>query len=64
MKNKNLRALRVERGLKQKEIAKLLDLSRTTYVNKENGVSDFKLCEARVLAEYFSVSMDDLFFYP
>lgn len=60
-RQKNLYVRRREDGIKQKEIAALLNMHPVTYNLKENGNSEFTLGEAKFLANYFDCTLDDLF---
>ncbi|MBN2796210.1 MAG: helix-turn-helix transcriptional regulator [Clostridia bacterium] len=53
-----LKALLVERGIKQKEIADVLEITLSTFNNKLNGVSDFDLGEVRKLCNYLSITSE------
>lgn len=52
---------RRERRLSQKDLAKLLRISQSSYQNKEIGRTAFTLPEAVLLAEYFDMTVDELF---
>ena len=52
---------RRERRLSQKDLAKLLHISQSSYQNKEIGRTAFTLPEAITLANYFDVTLDELF---
>ena len=60
MIGKRLRALRKEKGLKQIDIANVLDVSRTTYTQYETEKSEPDLATVTKLAEFFSVTTDYL----
>lgn len=63
MKNNNkLAAYRKLHNLNQKEVAKLLNMSNVSYSFKETGKQEFRLSEAKFLADYFGISIDELFF--
>lgn len=65
MENKamtTLKKLRIEHGLKQKDMAKLIGISVSTYNYKENGISDFTLTEIKKIIELFNESFDNIFF--
>ncbi|WP_283592809.1 helix-turn-helix transcriptional regulator [Paraclostridium bifermentans] len=63
MKNNNkLAAYRKLCNLSQKEVAILLNMSNTSYSLKESGKKEFKLSEAKILADYFGTTVDDIFF--
>lgn len=67
MKNKlginrdRLRGLRVEKGLTQVELAKLLNISEKTYVLKEKGRVPFKDYEITQLCEIFEKNVEYFF---
>ncbi len=52
--------LRAEKGLSQRETAKLLKISQGTYNNWENGRTQPSIEQLVTLAELFSVSVDYL----
>ncbi|UTH16957.1 helix-turn-helix transcriptional regulator [Macrococcus epidermidis] len=60
-KHWQLYILRSEAGKSQKDMAKLLGISPNRYLLRENMKADFSLPEAQKLAEYFNVSLDELF---
>lgn len=63
MKNNNkLIAYRKLHDLTQKDTAKLLNISNVAYSLKESGQKDFKLSEAKFLADYFGTTVDEIFF--
>ena len=55
-----IRDLREDRDLHQKDIAKLLDVSQTTYSRYESGVLDIPSLSLIKLAEYHNTSIDYL----
>jgi transcriptional regulator with XRE-family HTH domain len=55
---RKLKALLVERGIKQKEIAELLGITLSTFNNKLNGVSDFDMGEVRTMCKYLNIKSD------
>lgn len=57
-----LRGLRAEQGLSQANMARIVGISATSYVSRENGRQDFKSTEMGILKRYFKMSVDDLFF--
>jgi len=57
----NLRKLRTKTKLSQQEVADMLGLDRSTYINWENEASDVKSQYIPKLAEIFKVNIDDLF---
>ncbi|MGI6226997.1 MAG: helix-turn-helix transcriptional regulator [Peptococcales bacterium] len=56
-----LKALRVEKQITQKKIAKELDISERSYAEKENGVGSFMLNEAIIIADIFGESLETIF---
>ena len=60
MQFKNLRGIREDRDIKQKEIAKYLNVSQNTYSQYETGVISLTADVLIKLANYYSVSIDYL----
>lgn len=60
MKFKNLRAIRENRDIKQKDIAKILNVSQNTYSQYETGVISLTAEVLIKLANYYGVSIDYL----
>lgn len=56
-----LRELRNKYGLKQKDMAKLIGISVSSYNYKENGLSDFTLSEIKKIIEIFNESFENIF---
>lgn len=59
--NEFLREIRKEKKLTQKEIAKLLNLDRTSISRYESGVHNPSLKVIGLYAEFFSVSVEKFF---
>ncbi|CAN2250310.1 Helix-turn-helix domain-containing protein [Bacillus subtilis] len=57
----NLFVARKEKRKSQREIAEILQISPQTYHLKESGKREFLLSEARILAQHFGRSIDELF---
>ena len=57
---KNLRALREDRDLRQKDLAEVLNVSQNTYSQYENGVIALTAEVLIRLADYYNVSVDYL----
>ena len=57
----NLKRLRGRTKFSQQDIANMLDLDRTTYINWENETSDIKSQYLPKLAEIYGVEIQDLF---
>ena len=62
MKNR-LEELRIERGLKQDELAALMKVSRQTISSLENGRYNPSILLAIKLARYFGVTVEEMFIY-
>jgi len=62
LKNR-LEELRKERGLRQEELADLLDVSRQTISSLENGRYNPSIILAIKIARVFSVGVEDIFIY-
>jgi len=58
---RKLKALRVEYGYQQKELAQKLGISLPTYSFKENGKSEFTLSEAFMIARLFKKPLEEIF---
>lgn len=56
----NIRALREDRDLKQRELAMILGVAQNTYSQYENGVIEWTAPLLIKLAEYYGVSVDYL----
>lgn len=62
MKN-NLEILRKERGLKQDELADVLEVSRQTIISLEKGKYNPSIILAFKIAKFFRVKIEDVFIY-
>lgn len=60
MQFKNLRGIREDRDIKQKEIAQILNVSQNTYSQYETGVISLTAEVLIKLADYYNVSTDYL----
>ena len=60
MQFKNLRGIREDNDLKQKDIAKYLNVSQNTYSQYETGVISLTAEVLIKLADYYKVSVDYL----
>ncbi|MBO4954578.1 MAG: helix-turn-helix transcriptional regulator [Clostridia bacterium] len=60
MKFKNLRGIREDRDIKQKDIAKVLNVSQNTYSQYENGIISLTAEVLIKLSQYYDVSIDFL----
>ncbi|EZY71522.1 helix-turn-helix transcriptional regulator [Staphylococcus aureus] len=63
MKFNRLKGLRAERGLTQKDMAKILKMNTTTYRKKENGERDFTLQEVALAQKELNIDPQYYFFY-
>ena len=62
MKN-HLEELRLQKGLKQEELAALMKVSRQTISSLENGRYNPSILLAMKLARYFGVTVEEMFIY-
>lgn len=62
MKNR-LEELRKSRGIKQEELAAVLEVSRQTIGSLENGRYNPSILLAFKIARYFEMSIEDIFIY-
>ncbi len=60
MRYKNLKSLREDRNIKQKEIAKYLNVSQNTYSQYETGIIPLTGEMLIKLSDYYNVSVDYL----
>lgn len=60
MQFKNLRGIREDNDIKQKDIANYLNVSQNTYSQYENGVISLTAEVLIKLADYYNVSVDYL----
>ena len=60
MQYRNLRAIREDRDIKQKDIAKILNVSQNTYSQYETGVISLTAEVLVKLADFYNVSIDFL----
>ena len=60
MQFKNLREIREDKDIKQKDIAKYLNVSQNTYSQYETGVISLTAEILIKLADYYNVSVDYL----
>lgn len=62
MKNR-LEEIRKERGIKQDELAKVLEVSRQTISSIENGRYNPSIILAFKIARFFDMTIEDIFIY-
>lgn len=60
LKYENIRKLRTDRGLRQREIAAYLNIKQNTYSQYEIGSLNYPVDVVVKLAEYYGVSTDYL----
>lgn len=60
MRFKNLKAIREDNDIRQKDIAKALNVSQNTYSQYENGVIALTAEVLIKLSDYYNVSIDYL----
>lgn len=56
----NIRALREDRDLKQREVAEILNIAQSTYSQYENGQIEWTAPDLVKLADFYGVSVDYL----
>lgn len=61
MKHYKLKGLRIAHDYKQKDMAKILGITPTTYSLKENGKREFTLSEAIKISQLFNMSIEEIF---
>ena len=57
---KNLKSIREDRDIKQKQVAEILNVSQNTYSQYETGVISLTADVLIKLADYYNVSIDYL----
>ncbi len=57
-----LRALRVQYGYTQEQMANILGVHVGTYNRKEQGLSQFSVIEAKTISDLFNNTIEDIFF--
>ena len=60
MQFRNIRNLREDRDLRQRELAEVLHVSQNTYSQYENGVIELTAEKLVLLADFYEVSVDYL----
>lgn len=61
--NNRLEEIRKEKGIKQEELALILEVSRQTISSLENGRYNPSILLAFKIARYFNMSIEDIFIY-
>ena len=62
MKNK-IEQIRKEKGIRQEDFAKALDVSRQTISSLENGRYNPSIYLAYKIAKYFGMTIEDIFIF-
>ena len=60
LKYERIRDMRIDRGLTQKEVAKVINVKQNTYSQYEIGVLNYPLDVVIKLAEFYETSVDYL----
>ncbi|WP_147564672.1 helix-turn-helix transcriptional regulator [Clostridium tyrobutyricum] len=60
--NTIIKNLRLKNNLSCEEMANLIGVSKASYSKKENGLVKFSLVEAKVVADIFKKSIEEIFF--
>ena len=60
--SRRLKGIRVEKGLTQSEISKLIGMPKSTYIKKENQQSLFDIQEAYEISKVLGLGVDYIFF--
>ncbi|MFU0824197.1 MULTISPECIES: helix-turn-helix domain-containing protein [Clostridium] len=58
--NENLRNIRIENGETEENIAELLNIPVSEYIDKEKGIISTTNGEKKILAEYYGVDINKL----
>ncbi len=56
----NIKKLREDKELRQKEVANAIDLGYTAYNKVENGVRDITVSELQRLAQFYNITVDQV----
>ena len=60
LKFENIRNLRIDRGLTQRQIAEIVNVKQNTYSQYEIGILNYPIDVLIKLADYYGVSVDYL----
>ena len=60
--NYKLKALRVEYGYKQIDLAQKIGMPVSTYIRKENGYAEFTVSEVQKICSIFNKTAEEIFF--
>ena len=61
-KNTRLKKARAGQGFTQRQLAEAIDMPYMTYVQKENGVYDFRELEIETICKVLNKKVTDIFF--
>lgn len=61
-KNYRLKVARMEKGFTQQGLADAIDMPYMTYVQKENGIYDFRELEIEAICKVLQKEVTDIFF--
>ena len=56
----NIKKLREQKGIKQQQIAELINMHRSNYSKIENGQRDISVAALNKIAQFFDISIDQL----
>ena len=56
----NIKRLREEKGIKQQEIAELINMHRSNYSKIENGQREISVAALDKIAQFFDITIDEL----
>lgn len=56
----NIKRLREKKGIKQQEIADLINMHRSNYSKVENGQREISITAINKIAKFFEVTLDDI----
>lgn len=62
VKSSNLKIMRMKKQKTFRELGELLNIGATGYFKKEIGERKFTLKEAKSLADYYNLTIEELFF--
>lgn len=60
----SLRAARINAELKQREVADILNVEKSTVSSWERGLSQPKIEQAQLLSQIYKIPLDNLIFLP
>lgn len=57
-----LKVLRAKYDISQRKMAEMLGMTPASYNRKENGVRKFNIQEAKIIADFFHTTIENIFF--